>query len=157
MKNKNAINLKTFRSLFLLASVLIICAACSSASDNKNDNTKSSKIDGVWKLTHFYKLADGDTIMTDTKKIQHKIYLDGYVIWNVNATSDASEWHGYGTFTFKNDTITEVLTSMSKSMKSDVTKYVSPIILGKNTYKQVLRYENNGINYQHIEVYKKLN
>ena len=128
--------------------------------DSKAENKKVKYIDdmeGVWGLSVFYQLANGDTLITNTSKVQHKIYLDGYVIWNTNPAPDASEWHGYGTYSYKNDTIIETLSSMSKSMKSDVNKYIIPIERGEKSFKQVNTYTNNDTVYKNIEVYKKLN
>ncbi|MGJ8738540.1 hypothetical protein [Zobellia laminariae] len=148
-------NLKSivFASTFLLT---IICLSCN-ATGNLEKVSNSSAIDGVWELSHFYNLGNRDTLSVDTSKVQHKIYLDGHVIWNTDPAADASEWHGYGTYTFKNDTITETLTSMSKSMLSDVNTYVIPIERSNNTYKQVNTYERNDTIFQNIEIYKKLN
>ncbi|CAM4339082.1 hypothetical protein [Zobellia nedashkovskayae] len=140
-------------STFLLT---IICISCN-ATGNLEKVSNSSAIDGVWELSHFYNLGNGDTLSVNTSKVQHKIYLDGHVIWNTDPAADASEWHGYGTYTFKNDTIIETLTSMSKSMQSDVSTYVIPIERSNNTYKQVNTYERNDTIFQNIEIYKKLN
>ena len=150
MNKKSVLKNIIFANLFLL---IIINISCTTKSNNK----KSSPIDGVWELSHFYHIANGDTLITDTNKVQHKIYLDGYVIWNTNPAPNSSEWHGYGTYTYKNDTITEILTSMSKTMKSDVNTYIIPIERGNKTYKQVNTYKNNDTIYHNIEVYKKLN
>ena len=51
----------------------------------------------------------------------------------------------------------EVLTSMSKAMKSDNNKYIIPIKHGSKSYKQIHTFQNNDTIFQHIEVYKKLN
>ncbi|CAM4334112.1 hypothetical protein ZORO111903_14210 [Zobellia roscoffensis] len=142
-----------FANFSLLLLVLSSCGSTSSTAEAKN----ATLIDGVWKLSHFYNLANGDTLITDTSKVQHKIYMDGHVIWNTNPAPDGSEWHGYGTYTFKNDTITETLTSMSKSMQSDVNTYIIPIERSTNSYKQVNTYSRNDTVFQNIEVYKKLN
>ncbi|CAM3377026.1 hypothetical protein [Zobellia roscoffensis] len=142
-----------FANFSLLLLVLSSCGSTSSTAEAKN----ATPLDGVWKLSHFYNLANGDTLITDTSKVQHKIYLEGHVIWNTNPAPDGSEWHGYGTYTFKNDTITETLTSMSKSMQSDVNTYIIPIERSTNSYKQVNTYSRNDTVFQNIEVYKKLN
>lgn len=139
-----------FPNLLFLA---VIITSCNSAINNKKN---LDPMKGVWELNQFYHLMNKDTLVSDTTKVQHKIYLNGYVIWNTNPASDSSEWHGYGTYTYKNDTIIEILTSMSKSMKSDINKYIIPIERGHKTYKQVNTYKNNDTIYQNIEVYKKL-
>ncbi|WP_276166668.1 hypothetical protein [Zobellia alginiliquefaciens] len=142
-----------FANFSLLLLVLSSCGSTSSTAEAKN----ATPIDGVWELSHFYNLGNGDTLITDTSKVQHKIYMDGHVIWNTNPAPDGSEWHGYGRYTFKNDTITETLTSMSKSMQSDVNTYIIPIERSTNSYKQVNTYSRNDTVFQNIEVYKKLN
>ncbi|WP_289041763.1 hypothetical protein [uncultured Zobellia sp.] len=139
----------------LLFATVFLFTCCTSRVNKPSVNF--SPIDGVWELSHFYNLGNGDTLSVDTSKVQHKIYLDGHVIWNTDPAADASEWHGYGTYTFKNDTITETLTSMSKSMQSDVNTYVIPIERSSNTYKQVNTYERNDTVFKNIEVYRKLN
>ncbi|WP_103867477.1 hypothetical protein [Aquimarina sp. I32.4] len=138
-------------NLFLVLLILLICISC-----NDKNVEDLNPMEGVWELSHFYHLENGDTLITDTAKVQHKIYLNGYVIWNTDPAPDSSEWHGYGTYTYKNDTVIEILTSMSKSMKSDNNKYVIPIEHNNNSYKQVNTYRNNDTIYQNIEIYKKI-
>ncbi|WP_158973511.1 hypothetical protein [Cellulophaga sp. L1A9] len=148
-------SLKKFILLYFLG-MLIICTSCNSPIKDK-EVAPIDPIEGVWELSHFYHVANGDTLITDTSKVQHKIYLDGHVIWNTNPAADASEWHGYGIYTFKNDTITEVLTSMSYTMKSDYDTYIIPIERTENSYKQVNTYSHNDTIFHNIEIYKKLN
>ncbi|WBX74737.1 hypothetical protein PG913_06115 [Tenacibaculum pacificus] len=135
--------------------ILVFYFSCESKLNDKK-NKKLDPMEGVWELTEFHHLKNGDTLITDKNKVQHKIYLNGYVMWNTNPASDSSEWHGYGTYTYKKDTVIEILTSMSKSMKSDVNKYIIPVKHGYKTYKQINTYKNNDTIYQNIEVYKKL-
>ena len=156
MKIKTIIKKPTFKNLFYLALISIVSIACGSRINSKKAENFNT-MEGVWELSEFYHLANGDTLIVDTSKVQHKIYLDGYVIWNTDPAPDATEWHAYGTYTYKNDTITEKLTSTSKSMKSDINTYVIPIERGKDSYKQVNTYKNNDTIYHNIEVYKKIN
>ncbi len=149
MKKKTTIKNQTL-VILLLIGICISCKTTSTISKNMDP------IQGVWKLNAFYTLANGDTIVTKTDKVQHKIYLNGHVIWNTDPASDATEWHGYGTYTFENNTITEVLSSMSKTMKSDINTYIIPIELSNKTYKQVNTYTRNDTIFKNIEVYKKL-
>ena len=78
-------------------------------------------------------------------------------MWTSDPAPDSSEWHGYGTYTYKNDTLTETLISMSIPMRSDNNTYSIMVDLGENSFKQVIEFENNDTIYQNIEVYKKLN
>jgi hypothetical protein len=149
MKKKTTIKNQTLVILLLIG----ICISCKTTS---TISKKMDPIQGVWKLNAFYTLANGDTIVTKTDKVQHKIYLNGHVIWNTDPEPNGNEWHGYGTYTYENNTITEELTSMSKSMISDVNAYIIPIEIGLKTYKQVNTYTRNDTIFKNIEVYKKL-
>ncbi len=149
MKKKTTIKKQALIILLLIG----ICISCKTSSTIAKN---TDPIQGVWELNKFYHIGNGDTLMIDTTKVQHKIYLNGHVIWNTDPASDATEWHGYGTYTFENNTITEVLSSMSKTMKSDINTYIIPIELSNKTYKQVNTYTRNDTIFKNIEVYKKL-
>lgn len=154
MKKLNINSIQIFKLLFFLG-LLISTTSCT----NKNTITPSleTKLEGVWKQTNFFRLANNDTILKNNSKVQHKIYLDGYLMWTSDAGTDNLEWHGYGTYTVKNDTLVETLTSMSIPLKEYTSIY--PIIIEKtgNSLKQIIHYQENNINYQNIEIYKKLN
>lgn len=143
-------------NLFFIILISVFCISCESKLNDKKVK-KLDPMQGVWELTEFYHIKNGDTLITDRDKVQHKIYLDGYVMWNTNPESDSSEWHGYGSYTYKKDTVVEILTSMSASMKSDVNKYIIPVKHSYKTYKQINIYKNKDTIYKNIEVYKKLN
>ncbi|WP_405293529.1 hypothetical protein [Algibacter sp. Ld11] len=153
MKNNATTTNRVFKKLSYLILISLISMSCNSRTNEKKIET----MEGVWELSEFYHLANGDTLLIDTTKVQHKIYLDGHVIWNTDPAQDASEWHGYGTYTFQNDTIIEQLISMSKSMKSDINTYIIPIERINNSYKQVNTYTNNDTVYHNIEIFKKIN
>ncbi len=136
--------------------LLVLVLSCNAVGKHSGANQGTHTMDGVWKLSAFYRLAGKDTLITDTTKIQHKIYLNGHVIWNVNPEADDLEWHGYGAFTYKNDTIIETLKAMSKTMQGAHTTYIIPIERGKGVYKQINTYKRNDTVYHNVEVYTKL-
>ena len=136
----------------IIASIfLVFLASCNSAINLKKQ--KEDPLQGVWQLNAFYTLANTDTIVKDFNKVQHKIYLNGYVLWNTDTDINGIDWSGYGISTFKNDTITETLTSTSKSMKSDVNTYVIPIDFYKDSYKQINTYYRNDTVFKNIEIF----
>ncbi len=145
-KNNSVVKLSLLLTLFI---------SCNTQQNKENKNT--DPLQGVWKLDAFYTLANADTIVKDYNKIQHKIYLNGHVLWNTDTDKNGVDWSGYGTYTFKNDTIIEKLTSTSKSMKSDVNTYVIPIEFKKDAYKQVNTYYRNDTVFRNIEIFKKIN
>lgn len=144
---------KTSKFLFLSLAIVLF-ASCNTQDNGKNQN--QDPLQGVWKLDAFYTLANADTIVKNYNKVQHKMYLNGYVIWNADTDENGVDWSGYGTYSFKNDTITETLTSTSKSMKSDVNTYVIPIDFNVNSYKQVNTYYRNDTVFKNIEIFKKI-
>ena len=148
-------NNKVFINIIIVN--IFLCLLISCDIDKKNKKTeKYGPLEGVWKLSEFYTLANSDTILKNFTKIQHKIYLNGHVIWNTDPDENGIDWSGYGKYTFKNDTITEILTSMSTSMKSDINTYIIPIDFKGNSYKQVNTYIKNDTVFKNIEVYKKI-
>jgi hypothetical protein len=154
MKKTGILNSNIFKYLFLVFSVFLICIAC----NKKTDTTVSyDPMEGVWEQTNFYQLMLGDTLVSIDTLVQHKIFLDGYIMWTRNPGIDSSEWHGYGTYTYKNDTLTETLSSMSLTMRSDDNIYTILVELGENSFKQLSEIEYLDTIYKNIEVYKKLN
>ena len=160
MKKTGILNMIIFKYLFLVFSIFLFCIACNQKTDTTTSNETIELIDpmkGVWEQTNFYQLMHGDTLVSIDNLVQHKVFLDGYVMWTRNPAIDSSEWHGYGTYTYKNDTLTETLTSMSLTMRSDNNIYSILVDLGENSFKQLSEIEYNDTIYQNIEVYKKLN
>ncbi|WP_405608063.1 hypothetical protein [Polaribacter sp. Asnod1-A03] len=149
MKNSHFNIVKIFKIIFFLG--LTIFISCNSKVDKKDP------LEGVWEQTNFFRLKEKDTILKDNSKIQHKIYLDGFLIWNSDAAKDSVEWHAYGTYKLKNDTLVETLTSMSLPLKGYHSIYPIVIETTDTSFKQIINYQENGVNYQNIEVYKKLN
>ncbi|MEN8703048.1 MAG: hypothetical protein ABF265_01260 [Polaribacter sp.] len=142
-------------SKFLFVSLIIVLlASCNTQVNSKNQN--QDPLQGVWKLDAFYTLANSDTIVKNYNKVQHKMYLNGHVLWNTDTDENGVDWSGYGTYSFKKDTITETLTSTSKSMKSDINTYVIPIDLNVNSYKQVNTYYRNDTVFKNIEIFTKI-
>ena len=127
------------KCIILLFSLLSFCTACNQQSDegaSNNDVMDATSIEGVWELTNYYwvNYEWGDTLLPDPDEIgvQHKIYLDGYVMWTADPKSDSSEWHGYGTYRINNDTLIETV------VKTDTTVYDTTVIYTVLTSNTVL-------------------
>jgi len=161
MKKQDFLNISIFKYLILLLSVVLICIACNQNKNPRSSNEIVDPFEGVWELTHNYVLANGDTVyIGDTGGTQHKVYLDGYFMWTTDPASDSTEWHGFGTYQLRNDTIIEKLLSMSIPMKAAMGSEEEAILTieyDENTFRQVIESMVNDTVYQQIEVYKKLN
>ena len=146
-------------------SLFPFCIACNLQSDDgafNKDIQGVDPIEGVWELTKLYKANKWDTLYfePDDFRVQHKIYLDGYVMWTADPSPDSSEWHGYGTYQFKNDTLIEKLLSMSLPMKARMgaeDKVILRIEYDKKFFKQATANVDNDTVYKLIEEWKKLN
>lgn len=150
---------------FLLVAIALFtfCMACTQQSDegaSMNDVRSADPIEGVWQLTSHYWVLDDDTIYADEIGVQHKIYVDGFVMWTSDPAADSSEWHGYGTYQLSNDTLIEKLSSMSLPMKvamgsedEALLKIEYDLNFFKQEYEQVFR----DTVYLAVEEWKKLN
>jgi len=149
---------------FLLAIALFtFCIACTQqAGEGASDQEvrDADPIEGVWELSNHYWILDDDTIYADEVGVQHKIYLDGFVMWTADPWTDSSEWHGYGTYRLSNDTLIEKLLSMSLPMKlamGSEDEVMLKIEYDLNFYKQEMEQMFRDTIYQSIEEWKKLN
>lgn len=120
-------------------------------------NTKNiDSIEGVWKQTNYYHVADKDTVVINNNKIQHKVYLDGYVMWTSEPTEDLTEWHGFGTYSYENNILKENLVSMSHSLRGYTSSYSIDVKKSDHQLVQIIKYKQNDTIFQNIEVYKKI-
>jgi hypothetical protein len=151
--------------VILLFLVISLCVACNPKSDggmiNKH-NRDADLVEGVWELTDQFWVKDDDTLLLgpDEIPVRHKIYLDGYVIWTGEPSSDSLEWHGYGTYILTHDTLTEKLVSMSLPMKAELgseDEIIYKIEVNKDFCKQETDCILRGTIYLSVEEWKRLN
>jgi hypothetical protein len=148
----------------LLFSLSLFCFACNQQSDNSSFNKNvpdSSTIEGVWELTNHYWVKDGDTLYSepDLVGVQHKMYLDGYVMWIADPLPDSTEKHGYGTYQLNMDTLIEKFSSMSLPTKAEMgseQEVIYTIEYDKNFLKQATNRVHRKTIYQSIEEWKRL-
>jgi hypothetical protein len=116
----------------------------------------SSDLDGVWEQTSFVNTTGGDTTVIRNK--QFKIYRGGHFMWihyypAVNRDSSYKKGYGYGRFTVKNNTVTEILSA------SNYREIIgSPITVSYELNKddELLLTFNDGISVT-TETYKRRN
>lgn len=161
------------KRIILLCTLFLLCIACNQKSDEAmeksiavipvNENNQDvDPIEGVWKLTNQFWVKDGDTLFLgpDEIPIKHKIYLDGYVMWTIDPSSDLLEWHGYGTYNLSKDKLVEKLVSMSMPLKAELgseDEIIYQIEFDKDFCKQATNRLHRGSIYLSIEEWKKLN
>ncbi|WP_296382648.1 hypothetical protein, partial [Winogradskyella sp.] len=108
------------KSKFLIIGLLfIIICSCkdTTESDVEVATTEEIPVDkanlkGTWELVGFYNYKDNvvvDSFKTSSNSRQLKMYTDTKVMWCKHKPADSSEWFGYGTYNFKDNTLIEVL------------------------------------------------
>ena len=170
MKRPDLLNISIFKYLFLMFSLFLSCIACNQKTDTTASNETielNGPLEGVWEKTNGYYVVHGDTVSSgEGWKLQHKIYLDGYVMYTAEPYPDSTELFGFGTYRYENDTVIEKIMTMSIWMKGvaenmegaeDFSDFPFKIYFDGNTFSQVAQWEFNDTTYQSIEVYKKLN
>jgi hypothetical protein len=105
----------------------------------------SNGLKGTWELTGFYNYKDNmvvDSFKTSSNSRQLKMYTDTKVMWCKHRPADSSEWFGYGTYSYKNDTLVEILDFGSMVMEE--------VIAEKKEFKFELQLQPN--HFQQIEL-----
>lgn len=146
--------MKLFTITFL---ALLLCVACEQKKDSAASLEVAEPIDpmeGAWEQTDYYSLVNGDTVFSTADQVQHKFYINGHVIWAYD--SDSTQIHGYGTYDYANNTVTETLLLVPPGMNTDQRVFELKIDFGENSYSQIIESVSNDTTYQSIEVYKRL-
>ncbi len=145
----------------LLIVVFWSCNNTENQSTMKTNSESHSELKGTWELVGFYNFKDNvivDSFKANPNFRQLKMYTDTKVMWCKHLPADSSEWFGYGTYKFKNDTLSEVLDFGSAVMDEVIAekkKFRFEITLTENRFEQIeLDEEGNRIyseNYKRIE------
>ncbi|RED43022.1 hypothetical protein DFQ10_107210 [Winogradskyella eximia] len=158
----------SFRILILTLTFVFI----SSCKDQPNEiteiieveeipNVNSKSLNGTWELVSFYNYKDNvvvDSFDTSSNSRQLKMYTDSKVMWCKHKPADSSEWFGYGTYNFKDNTLTEVLdfgSAVMDNVISEKKQFKFELQLQPNQFQQIeLDDDGNRIyseNYKRIE------
>jgi hypothetical protein len=116
----------------------------------------NSDLDGVWEQTSFVNITGSDTTVIRNK--QFKIYKGGHFMWihyypAGNRDSSYRKGYGYGRFTIKNNTVTEIL---SASNYREIIGAPISVNYRLNNDKELLLTFNDGVSVT-TETYKRRN
>ena len=124
-------------------------------------NINSQKLNGTWELVSFYNYNNNvvvDSFSTSSNSRQLKMYTDTKVMWCKYKPADSSEWFGYGTYNYKDNTLTEVLDFGSTVMDEVIAEkkeFIYEVKSDNNRFEQIeLDEEGNRIyseNYERVE------
>ncbi len=112
---------------FILSLIIVLISSCKENVESNNEienypleNTLSLK--GTWELKGFYNYQDNvvvDSFSNNTISRQVKMYSDTKVMWCKLRPTDSIEFFGYGSYSFKDGILTEVL-EFGSSFMNDV-------------------------------------
>lgn len=106
-------------------------------------NRKKLSLKGTWELVGFYNYKDNkvvDSFIASDKSRQLKMYTDTKVMWAKHKPADSSEWFGYGTYNFGDNTLTEVLDFGSTVMDQVIAEkkqFKFELQLQPNAFQQI--------------------
>ncbi len=117
--------------------------------------TKSSPLDGAWKLLKRYSITDKDTVRSEAT--QFKTYYAGHVVWGVTYVDTLKHKHtgfGYGSFDMTSDSkVKETIEVTSFSSIGAMSFDIDIEFKGPDGYKQKIT-GTDGV--KHIEEYQRL-
>ncbi|MEO9475645.1 MAG: hypothetical protein ABJG41_08920 [Cyclobacteriaceae bacterium] len=135
--------------IFIIAALLVTSFVSHSQdsswkSSSVLDSLDSGKlsIEGIWELVDFDFYED-DVIVSSAPLaegyVQHKIFIDGHVMWSRQVPNGESEWYGFGSYEIKGDTLIERLEygshALKKTFKTDEHRFL--IDLDEKSYRQI--------------------
>lgn len=139
--------------ILVLSLALVFISSCKDQTQQTTEIVEVEKIpdandkglNGTWELVGFYNYKDNvvvDSFKTNSGARQLKMYTDTKVMWCKHMSADGSEWFGYGTYSYKDNTLTEVLDFGSEVMNE--------VIAEKKVFKFDLDLQSN--RFQQIEL-----
>lgn len=149
----------------ILTALIALCFACNPSEHHNpmhQDAIHMDPLAGVWEVSNQYYVKDGDTLYRDPDGIavDHKIYLDGFVIWASEAEADSTECQGFGTYELNNDMLIETYSSMSSALKSHLgaAEHIHfHLQMGKKTQTQGRKTLFRGTDYLLVTEWRKMN
>lgn len=153
--------------LILLGCLLSLIFSCNKIKEEKAELTintakaESFSLKGTWERLSYYNYVDGkvqDTFITTDDNRHIKVFTDSKVMWCRFIPSDSSDWFGYGSYSIKGNTLTEVLDYGSKTMSVHIANdsaFVFNLDLSKD-YLSLVKIDEEGHpvfaeNYHRIE------
>lgn len=114
----------------VLGILLMVCCQSPKEEIVTGSFADDDPIEGVWRMTKLMGVYhhNGDTV--DETRNQHKIFVDGSIMWGFEAEEDSTEWFGYGTYELKEDSLIETMTSGSNAFRKAISEHGSVYRMG---------------------------
>ncbi|BAO74344.1 hypothetical protein [Winogradskyella sp. PG-2] len=138
-------------NILIFSMVLLLTFSCKNKPKSDIEPTvvetvqkeKANGLKGTWELVGFYNYKDNivvDSFKTSDKSRQLKMYTDTKVMWSKHKPADSSEWFGYGTYSYKDDMLTEILEFGSAVMDQVIAEkkeFTFELTLSPNKFQQI--------------------
>lgn len=119
--------------ILVLCLVLVFISSCKEQEKQTTEvveveeiaEIKTKNLNGTWELVGFYNYKDNiavDSFKTSGNSRQLKMYTDTKVMWCKHKPADSTEWFGYGTYDYEDNTLTEVLDFGSNVMNQVIAE-----------------------------------
>jgi hypothetical protein len=134
--------------LFILSLVFVLIFSC---KENEKANevllitTSEEKLSliGTWELKGFYNYQNNlivDSFSNNTISRQIKMFSDTKVMWCKLRPADSTEFFGYGSYSYDNDKLTEVLefgSSFMNDVISEQKEFKFQLQVRPNRFEQI--------------------
>lgn len=138
--------------ILVLSLAMVFISSCKEQTEQPIENveaetnihTNAKKLYGTWELVGFYNYKDNvvvDSFDSASDFRQLKMYSDTKVMWCKHKPADSSEWFGYGTYKYENNTLTEVLDFGSPVMDEVIAEekeFVFELQLQPDRFQQIM-------------------
>lgn len=154
-----------YRKILILSMAMVFISSCKDQPEQMAPTAKLEKktkgLNGTWELVSFYNYKDNkvvDSFDSSSNSRQLKMYTDTKVMWCKHKPADSSEWFGYGTYDYTDNTLTEVLDFGSAVMNNVIAEkkeFKFELTLQPDSFQQIeLDEDGNRIyseNYKRVE------
>lgn len=151
----------------LITCIAIVLFSCNNDESKKGNSSKTNledraaTLEGAWELVGFYNYIDNkvvDSFDTNEGYRQVKIYTPTKVMWSKHVPTDSTEWFGYGSYSIKDEHLSETLDYGSEMMSKIIQErkeFIYELHLKRNSFSQIeIDEQGNRIyseNYKRIE------
>ncbi|MCA0132287.1 hypothetical protein [Winogradskyella alexanderae] len=136
---------------FIICLIFVFISSCADSNTDKSESSeeveaitsKKNGLKGAWELKGFYNYQDNkvvDSFENNTLSRQIKMYTDTKVMWCKLLKTDSIEFFGYGSYTYDDGLLTEVLEFGSAFMNDVIEEqqeFVFQFELGPDRFEQI--------------------
>lgn len=135
----------------IICLLFVFISSCRDNEESTSDTIENTEaivtikngLKGAWELKGFYNYQDNvvvDSFENNTLSRQIKMYTDTKVMWYKLLKTDSIEFFGYGSYTYDDEVLTEILEFGSAFMNEVIEEqqeFVFQFIIGPDRFEQI--------------------